>query len=144
MLVLAALLLALQVQGATAGLGWCRSDPVVTIDGRLADIFVSAPLDAPLKVTGPTKIVVTVPVGVEARLVLADLGFGKGEEVSFAQSRALKKTATGIEVQVAVYVPATDGTMPVKVEFAPGLLGLLRPASAQGTANAWVVLNTTR
>ena len=126
-----------------ASIGWCKSDPVVQIDGQLADIFVSAPLDAPLKVTGPTEIVVTLPVGVDAAVVLTDLGFGHGEHVTFVTSRALRVTAKGIQVRIAVYVPATDSAMPVMVEFAPRVLGLLNPASAMGMANTWVILTTT-
>jgi hypothetical protein len=139
-LVVVGLVLALTAHDAGATRGWCKSDPIVLIDGRLADIFVSAPLDAPLKVTGPTRVVVTVPVGVAADLVISDLGFGKGEEVSFAASSELRKTAKGTEVKVAVYVPATDGAMPVAVEFAPRLVGILAPVRAEGTANEWVSL----
>ena len=142
-LALLALSLVLAVPGVGAGRGWCRSDPVVLIDGEVADVFVLAPLDAPLKVTGPTEIVITTPVGVEADLVLAGPGFGQGEEVRFAESRRLRRTATGIEVEVKVYVPATDDAMPVLVEFAPRIVGILWPASAEGTANAWVTLRTS-
>ena len=122
---------------------WCRTDPVVAIDGELADVFVAAPANAPLLVTGPNRIVVKVPPGVRARLVASDVGFGKGEEVTFEESRKLRVTDDGIEVRVEVYVPATDDDMPVRVEFAPRVVGILSPASAEGTANAWVSLQTT-
>jgi hypothetical protein len=65
-----------------AGRAWCRTDPLVRIGGDLADIFVAAPPKALLVVTGPNEVVVTVPKGVPARLILADLGFGRGEKVS--------------------------------------------------------------
>jgi hypothetical protein len=32
--------------------------------------------------------------------------------------------------------------MPIGIEFAPDLIGILLPARAEGTANSWVVLNT--
>jgi hypothetical protein len=51
-------------------------------------------------------------------------------------------TDNGIEVLVEVFVPATDDEMPVRVEFAPRILGILWPASAEGTANSWVRLRT--
>jgi hypothetical protein len=133
---------ALTVQSGGAVKGWCRTDPIVMINGQLADVFVSAPLTAALKVTGPTQVNITVPVGVNAKLVLADLGFGKGEVVTFTESSTLRKTVQGVEVIVAVYVPATDGAMPVRVEFAPRLVGLLAPTRAEGTANAWVSLKS--
>jgi len=127
--------------GAAALRQWCRTDPVVLIGGELADIFVSAPLDAPLKVTGPNRIVVMVPEGVEATLVVATLGFGRGEEVEFVESRKLRTTARGIQLKIKVFVPATED-MPVRVEFAPRLLGILDPVMERGTANHWVVLQT--
>ena len=119
---------------------WCRSDPIVMIDGVLVDIFVSAPPDAPLNVTGPTEVVVTVPRGVDAVLVVTDLGFGRGERVRFEESGALKASEDGIEVRVEVYVPSRDDDMPVLVEFAPRIIGLLAPTSAEGTANYWIRL----
>lgn len=144
---LAALLaLTFLVQGTDAQRAWCKTDPIVVIDGATADIFVSAPLgsllQAVLTVTGPNQIVVTVPQGVNAWLLLSDLGFGRGNVVTFAQSPNLRVTADGIEVRVATYVPAT-GSFPVRVEFAPRLLGLLSPASAEGTTNTWITLTTT-
>lgn len=126
----------------SAGRSWCRTDPVIQVDGDLADIFVSGPPEAPLLVTGPTEIVVTVPIGVDTRLIVADLGFGKGQVVSFQKSSELHRTPTGIEIEVAIFVPAVDSDMPVRVEFAPRILGVLSPDSAEGTANSWVILKT--
>jgi hypothetical protein len=136
------ILLVVSVMPAYAGIGWCKSDPVVAIDGELAEIVVSAPVDAPLVVTGPTQVVVTLPDGVDGALLVTDLGFGQGYEVAFAHSKGLKVTDQGIQVWIAIYVPATDSAMPVQVEFAPGVVGLLAPASAMGTANAWIKLKT--
>ncbi len=141
-LVTVAFLFALVAQGAHAGTGWCRTDPAVAIEGRPADIFVAAPLDAPLLVTGPTRIEVTVPPGIDVMLIASSLGFGQGETVEFAESPSLKATAERVDVLIRVYVPATDDTMPVLVEFAPEVVGILAPASAEGTANAWISLRT--
>ena len=135
--------LATGARGADAARAWCRTDPVVMIGGVIVDIFIAGPLDAPLLVTGPNQVVVVVPVGVDATLVAKDLGFGRGEEVSFKESNNLTVTENGIEVIVRVYVPARDDAMPVRVEFAPRLLGILSPEWVEGTANEWVVLRTT-
>jgi len=128
--------------GASAARAWCRTDPLVVIDGTIADVFVSGPLLAPLTVTGPTKMIVTVPEGVKTQLILTDLGFLRGYDVKFEQSSELQKTDKGVEVRVEVYVPARDSTMPIKVEFSPRLLGLLNPDGVEGTANQWMTLET--
>jgi hypothetical protein len=121
---------------------WCRTDPVVAIDGELADIFVAAPVEAPTLVTGPNEVVVIVPRGVPARVILNDLGFGKGTETAVEESRALRETEHGIEVVIKVRVPARDDDMPVRVEFAPRVVGILWPESAEGVANEWITLRT--
>lgn len=124
---------------------WCRSDPVVSIDHDLADIFVAAPIDelAVFQVTGPTQIVVTVPRGIDAELVLKDpVAFGRGEEITFASSKRLRMTRNAIEVTIKVFVPAIDDSMPVRVEFVPRLRDIVSPDSAEGVANEWIVLQT--
>jgi hypothetical protein len=141
-LCLAILVVSLTPHGTSASVGWCRSDPIVKIKGDLADIFVAAPLDAPLKVTGPTKIVLTIPQEVSAAAIVAGKGFGRGENLAIANSSDLQVTQTGIEVLIDVFVPATDVAMPVRVEFAPRVVGILDPAYAEGVANAWVSLST--
>jgi hypothetical protein len=118
---------------------WCRSDPIVIIDGVLVDIFVAGPLEAYSLVTGPTEIVVSVPPGVDAWLVVSDIGFGQGELVRFEESKALKVRERGIDVKVEVFVPTTED-IPVRVEFAPRIVGLLAPTSAEGASNDWVTL----
>lgn len=124
-----------------AARGWCRSDPLIIIDGYLADIFCTAPLAALLKVSGPTEIVVSVPVGVPTTLLLAGPGFGRGEKVRFEQLVKLQQTASSIPVTIAVRVPAKED-FPIGVEFAPHILGILNPARASGVANQWLILET--
>lgn len=138
--VLALVMLVAPVQAS--GVGWCKSDPVIRIDQQLADIFISAPPDAPLRVTGPTEIVVTHPVGVEVAVVATDLGFGYGERITFVASENLQVTSAGVPLQIEVYVPAVDNRMPVEVEFAPRVGNILNPVRAAGTSNRWVMLKT--
>jgi hypothetical protein len=140
-LLLVVVLSVLVAPGALAARAWCKTDPLIMVDGELANIFVLSSLSAPLKVSGPTEIVVTVPEGVDARLILADLGFGRGQIVRFATSPDLMVTQAGIEMLIAVRVPSRDGSLPVRVEFAPRILGILDPASAEGVANDWVKLS---
>jgi hypothetical protein len=127
---------------AEAGKGWCRVDPVVIIDGQIADIFVGSTLSALTSTTGPISIVVTVPEETSTTHVISDLGFLRGYDFQFATSPDLQKNADGIPVQIGVYVPASTDQLPVTVYFAPRLLGILAPASADGHANSWVTLTS--
>lgn len=143
LLSLIAVLTIVAVQPASAARGWCKTDPVITINGEIGDVLAAAPVDAPLLVTGPNKVVITVPAGVNAQFIASDLGFGRGWTVTIATSSALKVNKSGVQMEIKLYVPATDSTMPVRLEFAPRVLGLLSPAYAQGTANSWIVLRYT-
>jgi hypothetical protein len=139
---LAILFLTLNVGGMSASVGWCRSDPVLQINNALADVFVSIPIEDVTKVTGPTQFVITTPVGIDEAVLLTSPGFGYGETVTFKESRALKVTTSGIQLRIAVYLPATDNTVPVLVEFAPRVIGILAPTSVTGTTNQWIVFET--
>lgn len=138
--VLVVLALALASQSAMAARVWCRTDPVLLIAGRLVDISVSGPLTAPLKVTGPTKVRVLVPRGVDADVLISDLGFGRGYDNSIHEVKHLRQTKRHTEIEVQVYVPSRDSSMPILVETSPGLLRLLSPDTAEGTANSWVTM----
>ena len=137
-LALMTVLMIISASTATAAVGWCRSDPVIMVNGDIADIFVSAPVDALVEVTGPTQIVVTTPPDVDAALIVSTLGFGRGEIVEFEQSRSLKIRDEGIELRIQVFVPAIDDQLPVVVEFSPRLLDILSPVTSEGTANDWI------
>ena len=142
-LALMALVFPLPAQGVAASNQWCRSDPVVVINLiNVADIFVSVPIDDLFEVTGTTQIVVTTPPDVSIALATPGLGFGYGETVTFRTSPSLHTTPQGIELRIKVLVPATDDAMPILVEFAPRIIGILAPTSAEGTANSWVSLST--
>jgi hypothetical protein len=140
-LVAATLALALTFQTAapaSASIGWCRSDPIIVLDLAVADVFTSAKWSDLSKVTGPTDVVIVVPSSVKTTIGIPTLGFGHGEGVSFQRSRALKATGYGIEVVVKVFVPSSDNSMPIRVDFAPRVLGILSPTSAQGYPNSWI------
>ena len=133
---------------ASAGRAWCRVDPVISIDGQLADIYLTSTLSMNLKATGPTKIVITIPSTSTGRVHLVDLGFGlKGYQISFVKSAALTRTKTHTQVQIAAYAPASDSSLPVEVHFlslSSGLAsGLLTSAAGYGTANQWITVKTS-
>ena len=141
-LLLGVLALLLISAPASAGRAWCRSDPVVIINGSIADVFISSSLLAPLQVTGPTQVVITLPENASI-LAISDLGFLHGEVVTVKRSSALHVTAQGVEFMIDVYVPAKNTALPVTVDFAPRILGILWPASASGTSNQWIHLAVT-
>jgi hypothetical protein len=122
-------------------------DPVIMVDGQRADVFVGSSLDMLLKATGPIQIVVTVPTGSRAKVVLTDLGFGRGYSFVFKQSSTLKRTSTHTQIKIAVYAPASSSTLPVSVNFAPrslgsGLTDILFGKTSSGYSNSWVSLRT--
>lgn len=125
-----------------AGVGWCRTDPIMLIDGNIVDIFVTGPLLTPLYVTGPNHIVISVPREIDAHLVLAGPGFGRGEKVTVEKRSDLKVHGDSFEVEVKAYVPARKN-IDIGVEFAPNVVGVLFPDRATGKANEWVTLRTT-
>ena len=139
--VVVAVMLIVPSSTASGRIGWCRSDPAVKIGDDVADIFIAAPADAPLKVTGPNEIIVIIPDTLSGSVVTT-MGFGRGESVSIVESSDHKVTNDGIEVTIKAFVPANDNKMPVRVEFAPRIVGLLSPDSAEGVANDWIVMKT--
>jgi hypothetical protein len=125
---------------AQAGKGWCRVDPIVSIDNQIADIFIGSNLSALTSTTGPIKIVVTVPTGTKTAHIISDLGFGRGYDLTFVKSSNLVKTDDRVPVHIDVYVPAKKDSLPISVYFAPHLLTILSPLSADGSANQWLRL----
>ena len=72
-------------------------------------------------------------------LVLAGVGFGRGEIVRFEERNRLQQSAEGLEVEVEVYVPASR-ELPIGVELARNLVGILDPTVAEGVTNEWISL----
>jgi hypothetical protein len=128
---------------AVAARGWCRSDPLVRIDGELAYIIATAPRTIRKAVTGPTEIVVTVPMGVQTKLVAAGSTFGEGETVRFAYSQDRAEASLGIDITVEAKVPARED-LPIGLEVARRTRGNhKKPTRANGRTNRWVTLSTT-
>ena len=141
-----ALAAALPPRGAAAAKQWCKTDPIVRIDGQTADILLSSHLEMRQLATGPARVVVTVPAGVPARLIATDPGFGgNGYDVRFEESGRLDDDGQVLEVLINVYAPALDGrhgVLPVRVTFTPRGDGRLVPGQALGLANEWVTLRS--
>jgi hypothetical protein len=125
-----------------AGRTWCRMDPVVKIDGKTADIWLASDTALNDTATGPAQIVVAVPVGVPAEILAVDRGFGGlGYDVQFVEDSSLGKGWSGPQVRVRVYVPSSDGSLPLTVSFLPRSSGL-GMATSLGLVNTWIKLRT--
>ena len=147
LLVVIILSLAVGAPRADAARGWCMADPLIMVDGQLADVFVSSDLTMLLKASGPIQMVITIPTGSKGQVILTDLGFLRGYKISFVTSSKLTRTSTQTQVQVRVYAPNTGAQLPVKVTFAPrtlssGLMAILFGQSVTGLSNSWVTLKT--
>jgi hypothetical protein len=135
-------IMALLLGGSTAEAGkkWCRADPVVAINGHIVDISVYSYLDMQAAATGPVQIVVTLPSGMKGWVLAMDQGFGHGYAVRFATSAKLHATKSAIQIQVAVYAPASDRSLPVIAQLTPIGAGPIAAGTASGNANAWVTI----
>lgn len=69
---------------AQAGILWCRTDPIVELNGTRVNIIVAIPNEYQEFVNGPVQVRVKTPDEVTREVIWKDPGFnGKGEEVSF-------------------------------------------------------------
>jgi hypothetical protein len=99
----AALLLAVP---ALAGRTWCRSDPVVLLDGAPLQVEILVPAEYVSAVDGSVEVTIATPAGVERETIFTDAGFnGLGEVVVYQDSDAEVAADSSFPVQVTVVVP---------------------------------------
>jgi hypothetical protein len=130
----------------SAGRAWCRADPIVIVGKDIVDIQVASSLEMYKSASGPIQMVVTVPQGTRAQVLIEDFGFGRGYDIEVVTGNV----PAGTRATVAIYAPAADGSLPVTVSgtrLTVDVRGLLRLrpnivwlGSASGSANSWVVL----
>ncbi|MEA2513093.1 MAG: hypothetical protein QOF33_289 [Thermomicrobiales bacterium] len=118
---LMALVLALQINTASAGISWCRADPGVALNGTVVQIWVAIPLEYQPLVDGPIQVTIKTPRGVDRQLLWTDAGFnGLGEEVTFRTVRDWDEGRRSFPVQIKVSVSAGGRTdIPMQVEIIP-------------------------
>ncbi len=67
-----------------AGVTWCKSDPVVSLNGTILDITVEIPLEYVPLVNGPVQYTIQTPYAVERTVIVSDLGYNLyGSRVTF-------------------------------------------------------------
>lgn len=119
------LMMAALATQASAGLLWCRSDPVVRLDGTLVDIVIAIPVDYVPAVNGATHFEVRTAKGATRELILNDVGYnGHGSEVVFTDGPGWvkdKKVPTSVRVHVPIDETklAPGETVPVEVTVTP-------------------------
>ena len=134
---------ALSLRDAAAGRTWCRTDPLLSIGGVRANVYVSGLLDVRYDTSGPIGLVVRVPTGVLGEVLATDSGFGHGYEITFEERAKLRESSERIELEVAVYVPATESgkDQPILVEFVPEDAVEDAEKKAKRT-NEWITIKT--
>jgi hypothetical protein len=140
-----ALMLMLQVQSASAGISWCRTDPLISVNGKTGHVYVDSTEAMFGSATGPVVVEVLVPKGtlLTASAVPLDNGFGYGYTITFREDSRLAVRGNYVEVRVRVYAPALDGSLPVRVWFhADDLTN--NDTIKTSTANAWIETGTVR
>ena len=140
-----ALLTALLVapQSARAGVTWCRSDPVVRLNGTLVDVQIAIPVEYQLRVIGPTRFEIQTPKGISRSLYLSDPGFNlQGIEVVFVTNQALKVDGQRFQTKVKVTVPIDKTGLPAGTTIPAELTvfphNSLQPVIVMGTSDLTV------
>jgi hypothetical protein len=105
----------------SAGKGWCRSDPVVSLNGVNISFVIGIPIENQDDVVGPITMVFLAPRASDLALVSADPGFnGYGESVQLASNGSRINPDGSFAVRVSVYVPLRGNqTVPLQVEVVP-------------------------
>lgn len=110
---------------AHAEVEWCKSDPVIRLNGTLVQIWVAIPAEYQALVDGPVEFEIRTPKGVVRELVSTDDGFnGYGEVVRFGDLKGVVENGT-FPTEVRVRVPIdwsqleSDKPIPVQVEVIP-------------------------
>lgn len=144
-LVAALIVVALAVTARpSAANGWCRTDPIIALDGRSASIWLTAEVFPDWQPGTVAIILVEIPLTVEAQVVYIDPNHGfQVFQVVFIPNPGLAETANRIDVRISVitanpWAPRTG----VGVEWAMNAEGAPIAASAYGAIGRTLVLNT--
>jgi hypothetical protein len=132
------------VRGGEAISGWCRTDPVITLDGRVASIWVTTEVFPDWAPGTTATIVVQIPVDVTPSVVFIDPNHGfQTFSISFLANPAMKKRENSIDVRIMVMtvIPRAQGTG-AGVEWAMNAAGDPIAAATYGTVGSLLVLDT--
>ena len=111
--------LMLFVMPVSAGVGWCRADPIVELNGNRVQIWVAVPEHYAAKVSGPIQVEINAPSIVSRKLIFTDAGFnGHGERVTFTTNGGSLLPDKSFYMTFIIQVPMNGvyTTVPVQVE----------------------------
>lgn len=123
---------------AEAGLTWCKSDPIVLLDGTQLQVLVGVPAEYVPYVNGPVSVRIKTPKSVTEQLLFADLGYnGYGEAVTFGDLKATTYETT-FDTNIQVSVPFASGvnaeSVQLEVTAIPSnALSVVKYGNASGT-----------
>jgi hypothetical protein len=105
-------------RGVSAGITWCRTDPIITVNGQVFHVYVFATEEMYQLATGPTEIIVKYPQDTIAtgQLLPNDNGFGLGYKLTLQPASGLSQSGDRLKIKLAVRVPASDSSLPVGME----------------------------
>lgn len=99
---------------AKAGLAWCASDPIISVNGQQVSIWINVPLDKTEDVK-EAVIEVHVPKNVDAKVVFVDQSLFP-EKVVIKKDLAWWKAGTPLIVKGELYVDDDGRAFPVGAE----------------------------
>ena len=124
-------------RSAAAGISWCRTDPLITVNGATGHVFVESVKEMFQQTTGPIKINIVVPTDAEASAEPLDNGFGRGYRITFSHDKDLKYRGPYTDVRISARVPSRRGDLPVRVYFHSDTKPQFDTV-AYGMANEWI------
>ncbi|MEA2596838.1 MAG: hypothetical protein QOF01_3307 [Thermomicrobiales bacterium] len=110
--------------GATpvsAGKGWCRSDPIVSLNGVELQFWIAIPEEEQADVIGPISVTLVAPRSSDLTLIYTDPGFsGYGESIQLAGNGDQIAEDGTFTVTATVSVPMRGNQfIPMQVEIVP-------------------------
>lgn len=117
---------------------WCKSDPVVRVNGTVVDIAIAIPLEYVSLVDGPVRYEIRTPRSTTRELLVTGPGFnGYGEEVVFTDGEGVV-IDNQIPTRIRATVPIDESRLawgevvPTELTVVP-VKGL--PVVVQGTSD---------
>lgn len=93
------------VAPASAALGWCRADPVVTLNNAIVDVSVAIPLEYTALVNGPIQYEIQTPMSTKRQVIVNDVGYnGHGSKVIFKDGSGTVQDGQ-IPTTIRVHIP---------------------------------------